>query len=152
MPREYPSSFEAGNLNVPALAGWLAGLRSRSEKLAPELALQASRQILSEMASRLYQGLDAIAGIHVIGRPSSLVLPVASIAVDGLGASDAALILDSEFGIEVRSGFHCAALIHKAIGSPIDGTLRISCAASTQDEELELLFAALAELGGSAVA
>ena len=104
------------------------------------------------MASRLYQGLDAIAGIHVIGRPSSLVLPVASIAVDGLGASDAALILDSEFGIEVRSGFHCAALIHKAIGSPIDGTLRISCAASTQDEELELLFAALAELGGSAVA
>ncbi|WP_182867289.1 aminotransferase class V-fold PLP-dependent enzyme [Rhodopirellula sp. JC639] len=146
MPHDYPASFEAGNLNVPAYAGWLAGLRSRRDHASPQETLATSQGRLAELASELYSGLDQVPGVRVIGRPHVPVLPVASLAIDGLAAGDAAMILDSEFGIEVRSGLHCAALIHAAIDSPADGTVRISCGETTMREELESLFAALAEL------
>ena len=175
MPTDYPSAFEAGNMNVPALAGWLAGLRSRSggsslsdakealsdakealsdarealsdAKEALSDAKEASRRAMLSLAETLYGRLRPIAGIRIIGEPDSLALPVASIAVDGLAASDVAMILDSEFGIEVRSGLHCAALIHEAISSPSDGTLRISCGESTTIEDLDRLAVALTEIG-----
>ncbi|QDV46299.1 putative cysteine desulfurase [Stieleria neptunia] len=146
MPHDYPASFEAGNMNVPAYAGWLAGLRDRCDGSSPPQALERSRTLMAELSSELYRGLESIPGVRMIGRPHAPVLPVASIAIDGLPASDVAMILDSEFGIEVRSGLHCAALIHGAIDSPSDGTVRISCAESTTTEELECLFNALAEL------
>lgn len=146
MPREYPASFEAGNMNVPAYAGWLAGLRSRCDGSPPSLVLERSRTVLAELAAELYRGLEPISGVRIVGRPRELRLPVASIAIDGLPAADVAMILDSEFGIEVRSGLHCAALIHEAIRSPPDGTVRISCAETTTTEELDCLFNALAEL------
>ncbi|MCO8124304.1 aminotransferase class V-fold PLP-dependent enzyme [Stieleria sp. TO1_6] len=146
MPAEYPSSFEAGNMNVPALAGWLAGLQETRQQASPLQHLTASADESQHLAADLYKRLDAISGVRVIGRPKDLQLPIASIAIDGLPASDAAMILDSEFGIEVRSGLHCAALIHQAIDSPPDGTLRISCGSTTRRDELDQLAAALTEL------
>ncbi|MCA9137602.1 MAG: aminotransferase class V-fold PLP-dependent enzyme, partial [Planctomycetales bacterium] len=146
MPNDYPSSFEAGNMNVPALAGWLAGLRSRTERCTPIQATQESAHQLCELAQQLYGGLRQINGVRIIGQPETPLLPVASISIDGYAAGDAAMILDSEFGIEVRSGLHCAALIHKAIGSPPDGTIRISCGETTTSDELQHLMVALAEL------
>lgn len=146
MPRDYPSAFEAGNMNVPALAGWLAGLRERTSDVSPQVALQRSEQTLSELATELYRRLDAIDGVRVIGRPHLIALPVASIAIDDMAASDAAMILDSEFGIEVRSGLHCAALIHQPIQSPSDGTVRISCGEATTQGDLDRLVEALTEI------
>lgn len=150
MPRDYPTSFEAGNMNVPALAGWLAGLRWRRENSTVQQVQEASQQRLQSLAAELYNGLEQIPGVTIIGKPSQPVLPVASIAIGDLPVGDAAMILDSEFGIEVRSGMHCAALIHEAIGSPPDGTLRISCGESTTLQELQALFAALHEICGNA--
>jgi len=148
MPRDYPSVLEAGNMNVPALAGWLAGLTARRGNDSPQQVLVRSSDQLRDLANELYQRLEVIEGIRLIGKPATLNLPVASIAVNELSASDAAMILDSEFGVEVRSGLHCAALIHKAIGSPSDGTLRISCGQTTTLEELDHLADALSQLTG----
>ena len=146
MPTEYPSSFEAGNMNVPALAGWLAGLRSRSQESSAQTTLVQSSKTMKALATALYDRLRQINGVRIIGEPHALNLPVASIAIAGFAASDAAMILDSEFDIEVRSGLHCAALIHESIGSPPDGTLRISCGESTTIEELDRLSEALKEI------
>lgn len=143
MPRDYPAAMEAGNMNVPALAGWLAGLQSRRESDSAREVLLRTADQLRNLAGDLYSRLESIDAVRVIGKPASLDLPVASIAVEGMAASDAAMILDSEFGIEVRSGLHCAALIHEAIGSPEDGTLRISCGESTTTAELDHLAEAL---------
>lgn len=146
MPTDYPSSFEAGNRNVPAIAGWLAGLRTRSQASSAQAALIESSHTLQTLTVELYQRLNQIDGVRIIGQPHALELPVASIALRELPASDAAMILDSEFGIEVRSGLHCAALIHQCIGSPPDGTLRISCGETTTSEDLDALAQALAEI------
>ena len=64
-------------------------------------------------------------------------LPVVSLAIDDLPPSDFAAILDSEFGIEVRAGLHCAALIHSCIGTQEVGTLRISASSMTSESDLQ---------------
>ncbi len=148
MPHSYPNSFESGNVNVPALAGWLAGLRERRGNDLPQGELDRSANAMRRLAVELYERLDQCPGIEIIGRveDQQLQLPIASVRVAGYQASDAAMILDSEFGIEVRSGLHCAAMVHEAIGSPPDGTLRISCGETTTLEELDVLAEALRQL------
>jgi selenocysteine lyase/cysteine desulfurase len=148
MPTDFPSAFEAGNLNVPALAGWRAGLNERRGDRPAGQVLEATAERMRVLAEQLHARLEAIPNLRVVGRPAKLDLPVASLAVPGLAASEAALILDTEFGIEVRSGFHCAALVHQAIASPPDGTLRVSCGETTESAELDALVEALAELCG----
>lgn len=146
-PNEYPAKLEPGNRNVPAAAGWLAGLQHAWQgQPSPQQAVEQHAAILGQLAQQLYARLSEQPNLRVIGRPATPLLPVASIAVDGLPAAEAAMILDGEFGIEVRSGLHCAALVHEAIGSPIDGTLRISCGEETSASDLDALLDALAEL------
>ena len=55
-------------------------------------------------------------------------------------------VLDAEFSIETRAGFHCAALIHQYMGTQQDGTLRISAGRQTSDEEIDALVNAIKEI------
>jgi cysteine desulfurase/selenocysteine lyase len=51
--------------------------------------------------------------------------------------------LDSEFGIEVRAGYHCSALVHAELGTQSDGTLRLSSGRHTTHEEVDYVLSAL---------
>ena len=57
-----------------------------------------------------------------------------------------ASLLDTEYGIEARSGLHCAPLIHRQLGSSPGGTLRISAGHSTTLEQLHRFAGALREI------
>ena len=50
-----------------------------------------------------------------------------SINVEGYSSEEAASILNEEYGICVRAGYHCAPLVHDFINSKAyNGTIRIS--------------------------
>ncbi|TWU08348.1 aminotransferase class V-fold PLP-dependent enzyme [Stieleria varia] len=138
MPSNYPDKLESGNLNVPALAGWLAAMRAMGSPDAQSVLK------LKTIAARLHAGLRSIDTIDVMGDESSL--PIASIVMQSLAPHDLASILDAEYGIETRSGFHCAARIHHALGSEDGGTLRISGGHGTTAEEIDALIAAIREI------
>ncbi|MEM0924843.1 MAG: aminotransferase class V-fold PLP-dependent enzyme [Planctomycetota bacterium] len=146
MANDYPSAFEAGNQNVPAACGWVTGLKHRRGEHSPSAWLSLNEGTLARIAGQLYAMLRSIPGLQLIGAPDSPKLPIASIVIDGLECDEAAMILDSEFGIEVRSGKHCAAKIHEHLGSPPSGTIRISGCEATTPEEIRLLEEALREL------
>lgn len=135
MPAGLPQRLEAGNLNVPALAGWLAGLRWLAAH--PE-SLEHGR-VLAESLDR---GLTGIAGVRTIGRGNPL--PVRSLVFEALPAAEVAAILDSEFGIQVRTGYHCAAAIHRCLKTPHEGTLRVSAGHLTSTEQVESAVSAIA--------
>jgi len=62
-----------------------------------------------EMARRLRSGLDAIAGVRLLGPDvDEPTLPVATFTVDGLHHSLVAARLSAEYGIGVRHGCFCA--------------------------------------------
>jgi cysteine desulfurase family protein len=136
MPATMPSMLEAGNLNVPALAGWAAALGELRS-----IDFDARVEHARALARRLHRGLASIDHIRIFGRESQL--PIASIGIEGLAPTDAATILDAEFGIETRAGLHCAALIHAFLGSTDDGTLRISAGHTTIDADIDALLESL---------
>jgi selenocysteine lyase/cysteine desulfurase len=131
-----PSMMEAGNLNVPALAGWLEALRELTSS-----ELEHRIQHARELSERLHQGLDSLDHIRVFGCAGEL--PIASITVDSISPTDAAAILDAEFGVETRAGMHCAALVHQFLGSSAEGTLRISAGHTSTDSDVDAVIESL---------
>ena len=59
-------------------------------------------------------------------KDSSLRTSAISIGFKKKDIAEAAYLLDSQFGIVVRTGLHCAPLAHKTIGTYPTGTLRLS--------------------------
>jgi len=139
MPAAMPSKLEAGNLNVHALAGWAVALQEL--RVA---GLQQRETIARSLASRLYAGLAALPHIRVFGKSGPL--PIASVAIEDLAPTDAAAVLDAEFGIETRAGWHCAALIHGYLGSDPEGTLRISAGHTTTEAEIDAAVSAVGKI------
>ena len=139
MPASMPAKLEAGNLNVHALAGWAAALRELRDE-----GVERRSEISRELAHLLHEGLAGLSHVRVFGKPEALA--TASILIDDLAPADTAAILDAEFGVETRAGWHCAALIHGYLGSEPQGTLRISAGHTTTADEIANAVAAVGQV------
>ncbi|MFO0940448.1 MAG: aminotransferase class V-fold PLP-dependent enzyme [Pirellulales bacterium] len=166
----WPQVVEVGNHNMPGIVSIAvaakelveqadAGSLESSAKSALKSGWQSGWRVLLR---RLVEGLKSIPGVELVGRSCTDFgqgvsgeapalrpdyVPVVSLNLQGWSPQDLAVGLDSSFGIEVRAGYHCAALIHEAIGSKSDGgTLRISLGHSTTEVEVDKLLAALREV------
>ena len=64
-------------------------------------------------------------------------------------ASDAAYILENEYGIVVRAGLHCSPLIHQAMNTENGGTVRASVSYFTTEEEIRNFVDAVREISAS---
>jgi len=105
------------------------------------LAARAGR--LGQLAQLLRQAAAGLSGVRGIGADH---LPILSLTFVGTDVGLIASLLDTEYGIEARSGLHCAPLIHRQLGSSPGGTLRISAGHSTTPEQLQRFAAALREI------
>ena len=144
MPDEFPQKLEAGNLNVPGFAGLAAGVEHLLQHGLNEPQLQVrTRRLLLGLADfpsiRVHGPVDANSVDHRRG-------PVISVTIKGWSPHDVAAVLDTEFGIQVRAGLHCAPLIHEAIGSYPLGTVRISLGHFTTATDIDALLSALHKL------
>ncbi len=136
MPPFLPDRFEAGTLNLPAIYGLGAAMRS----FDPE----SCRVRETEMNRRFQKGLSGIPNIRVPG-PSDPKKRVGVFAVDFLTVdnAEAAARLDREFGILTRCGLHCAPEAHKTLGTFPQGAVRFSFSIATTDAQLDAAIAAI---------
>jgi len=122
-PKTLPEKYESGNHNAPGLLGLQAGLEYLKDR-----GLDDVRQHSRSLTDRLLQGLIDVHGVTVFGpRDSAKQIGVVSITLDGIDAPQAAVFLDTKYGVQVRAGFQCAALLHRHLGT-LDkgGTIRLS--------------------------
>ncbi len=120
-PYELPDKFESGTLNTPGIAGLCEGLKF-IKKIGIENIYREEMQLMEQLISELKK-LDFIniyGGTLLKNRVSVL-----SINIEGIDASVVGEKLN-DADIAVRTGYHCAALIHKVIGTEYRGTVRIS--------------------------
>ena len=68
-----------------------------------------------------------------------------SFTVPGFSPSDIGYILAGTYGIQVRTGLHCAPLLHRYLGTEKEGTVRVSISFMTKEEEVRALVEAVAE-------
>jgi cysteine desulfurase family protein len=147
-PDAMPEKFEAGNLNVPALAGLGAGVEFLLVR-----GLATVRRAEGQLLDRLIQHLQAIDRVQVFGPEQSADRAgVVSVALAGYDPQEAATLLDASFRVQARAGLHCAPLIHKAIGTfEQGGTVRFSVGPMTTEAEIDAAVAAVREMTADAV-
>lgn len=115
-----PDRFEAGLHNYAGIIGTKAALDYLSR-----IGMDEIERWDTALMRRLMSGLEDIGNLHPVGptdpnRRGS----VFSFNIDGLGAHDIAMMLDSMAGVMIRSGMHCAHPFYVSRG--IDGSARAS--------------------------
>jgi cysteine desulfurase/selenocysteine lyase len=105
-----PHKFEAG---TPAI-GEAIGMGAALDYLQ-ELGLERIHAWEQHLTAHLFQRLQAIDGLHILG-PTPQQQPdraaLAAFHVDGVHANDLSALLDSA-GICIRSGHHCTQPLHR---------------------------------------
>lgn len=139
MPFALPYKFEAGSCNVVAISSLCASIDwLRDKKIYEE------EKALTEY---LISGLSEIDNIHMYIPKNGDVFGIVSITVDNYSPADVGNILYDEYGIAVRTGFHCAPFVHTFLGTVnLGGTVRISLGAFNTKDDVDGLMNALKSL------
>jgi selenocysteine lyase/cysteine desulfurase len=142
--REYPWRMEFGTLNTMGIAGLLAGQRWIGRHGGVD-AIYAEEMVL---ARRLRDGLAQIDNVYLYCDDMSHDhLPVFVFNIVGLPADQTGQLLDVEHDVIVRTGLHCAPLVHEGIGTAdIDGAVRFSVGAFTTEEDVDRAIAGVEDI------
>jgi cysteine desulfurase/selenocysteine lyase len=139
MPAAFSERLEPGTPDVPALA---AALAAAGWVEAQGVATAAA--VGGELADRCAAELGGLAGVRVTR--AATAAPIVSFTVEGYDPAEIAAILEQAAAVQVRSGFHCAALIHEHLGTRAGGTVRASFGPFNTAADVEALVGAVAAI------
>lgn len=141
-PSVRPDRYEAGTLNTPGIAGLNEGVKFVLKQTAAEIHRKEWALI-----QRLINGLEGMDRIHLLGPDTGMERTgLLSFYFEHIDSSELAFILDHNYQIAVRSGFHCAPLAHETAGTLSTGAVRASVGWFTTEEEVDALITALHEV------
>lgn len=141
-PDEMPMLYEAGTPNTPGIAALNAGVEFILEKGISTIA-EKENHLIDHLVDRLMK----INGIELYGDYQTPERsPVLSFNLPHITPDDAGYILENSFKIIVRSGLHCAPLIHESLGTYPEGSLRVSLSYFTRHEEIDSFADAVEQL------
>lgn len=140
MPDTIPDGYEAGSPNIVSIS-----------------ALDASIDWLNtvdiyehekELTKYLIDKLKKTKNVHLfIPDDNDVIFGMVSIGIRNYLSDDVGSILDDEYNICVRTGYHCAPLVHDFIESlEYNGTVRISLNYFNTKNDVDLLISALESL------
>ncbi|MCY6370549.1 aminotransferase class V-fold PLP-dependent enzyme [Clostridium ganghwense] len=137
-PKILPDRFESGTLNTPGIAGLCQGI-----KFIENIGIENINKHKKMLIEHLIYELSKLQYIKIYGGKSyENRASVVSINVEGLDSSEVGYKLN-EKGIAVRTGYHCAPLIHGILGTNHIGTVRISPGYFNTIEDIDKLIFAL---------
>ncbi|MGH4123592.1 MAG: aminotransferase class V-fold PLP-dependent enzyme [Clostridium sp.] len=137
-PDFLPDRFESGTLNTPGIAGLCAGIR-----FIRKVGIENIRKHEIMLVEYLVKELSELSYVKIYGGTDYKNRgAVVSLNLDNLDSSEVGELLNKK-GIAVRTGFHCAPLIHEIIGTNSRGTVRISPGYFNNLEDIEKLINAL---------
>lgn len=140
MPDAAPGRYEASSQNIVAIAGLNAALKA----LDQEKHLINVRNLTAYLVEKLLE----IDKLKIVGtRDIEDTVGIISFTVDGYRADEIGTILDDEYDIAVRTGFHCAPYIHDYLSDISNGgTVRVGIGAFNTEEDIDTLIEALSTL------
>ena len=140
MPEDSISKYEPASPNIVAIAGLQAALsvldvekNYKTEKELTEYLIEKIREI-KKIKILMPENKD-----HHVG--------IVSFVMDGYDSNDIGTILDEDYGICVRTGYHCAPYVHDIIkDQKHKGTVRIGLGQFNKTSDIDELIKALKEL------
>lgn len=141
MPKESPECYEAGSKNIVAIAGLNQALKDINQ--------EENYKIEKELSGYLIQEFKNCSNV-ILYIPDSYEqehIGVVSFNIDGYMADDIGGILSDEFEICVRTGYHCAPLIHKYLDNKsFMGTVRVGLSKFSNMMEIDELIKAIKDI------
>jgi len=156
MPAAFLERMEPGTPDLPALAGLSAAI---DWLFAQNISAIGSG--CRAMADRCAERLRQIAGVRVFRQQPQAATggltgaPIVSFTMDGYDPAEIAIVLEHVAGVQVRSGFHCAALVHEALGllsgssGPSAGTVRLSFGPFNGVDDIDAVVETIEKLAAS---
>ena len=138
-PDMLPDRYESGTLNLPGIAGLLAGVKFVR-------AHQAEiHQYEQHLARRLRSQLESMDRLTLLGHPGAPKMGMVSFVPKGMDVSALSDDLDRS-GVAVRGGLHCAPSIHTWLGTLQSGAVRASVGIYNTEQEIDDTAAIIARL------
>lgn len=142
MPEGTESKYEPASCNIPAISGLNAALDflEGKECFAWE----------KELTDLLVEELGQIDGVNLYvpacrGRHIGIV----SFTLEHMKSEDVGMILDEDYGIAVRTGYHCAPFIHEHLRDErYLGTIRVGLGLFNTKDDVARLCEAVREIAG----
>ena len=140
MPDGIEAKYESSSINISAIVGLNAAIKSlnvegnfRHEKDLTEYLINKLRQIKNV---KMFLPDDLSRHIGIV-----------SFVYSGLNSEDVGTILDADYDIAVRTGYHCAPFIHDYLKVKSSlGTVRVGLGQFSKKEEIDTLCKALEEI------
>ena len=141
-PTVRPDRYEAGTPNTVGIAGLGEGVAFIQKET--EKAIHEREKHLTFM---LMEGLLAIPGLSILGPEiGEDRTAIVSFLLEGIDPSEMAFLLDQQFGIAVRAGFHCTPLGHETAGSYETGAVRASPGYFTNESDIVCMVEAVKQI------
>ena len=137
-PSNYPERLESGTLNLPAIASLNESVRYVSNNLT------TFSKLLFNATKDLIYHLNQFEGIKTYSHPNEA--GIVSFETLNFDCNEVADILSNDYDIAVRSGFHCAPLIHKKLKTDKKGLIRVSLCVQNTSREINAFLRALANI------
>jgi selenocysteine lyase/cysteine desulfurase len=141
-PTGMPERFETGTHNYPGIASLYAGLRFISHA-----GISTIERHGRDLSAIFIRELNRIPGITIYNENPDL--PVVSFDIAGIDNNEAGFILARAYHIIMRTGLHCAPLVHKRIDGG-KGCVRASFSYLNTREQIETAVTAIREVAASA--
>lgn len=140
-PAGVPGVLEAGTANVAGIAGLDAGIRQILDEGVSAAA--AHQQALARI---FVPAVQAIPGVRLYGDFSG---PRAGVYSLNIGEAESAVVSDilwHTYQMATRPAYHCAPLIHQALGTAVQGAVRFSFSRFTTEEDVRAAVQALQKI------
>lgn len=134
-PNDLPEGLEAGTIpSIPiiSLGTGIEFLMKNFENI---------QKIEQKLSKYMLNSLKKLKFLEIYSKEDSL--NVFSFNMQGIDSSELANILNEKYDICVRSGLHCAPLVHKKLGTLKRGAVRVSIDFNNTMEEIDYLITAL---------
>lgn len=138
MPSESPERYEFASANIVAITGLSQAIKEIDvNKLIEE----------EKLVKRLIDGLSQIEDIDLYVPISGKHRNIVSFNLKNYKSGELGIILDNDFEIAVRTGYHCAPFIHRWLkDEKYLGTVRVGIGKFNTKEDIDALLEAIREI------
>lgn len=140
MPQGISSKYEYASANIVAIKGL--------DKALDEVDLSNSFAREKELLDYLVKRLQDLPNVKLYLPPKDKHIGIVSFSVEGYKSEDIGMILDEDYDIAVRTGYHCAPLIHKWLkDEKSSGTVRVGIGRYNSKDDIDKLVSAVLSIG-----
>ena len=132
-----PEGYEAGTINVPGIVSLKEGIDFTYSHFN-----QIERKI-NRLSTTLLEGLKRIPSVRLYTTSPNGVI---SFNLGKMPSTEVADVLDQKYGICVRSGIHCAPLLHRKQGTLNQGAVRASIGYNNTERDIDTLLEAVSTI------